>query len=427
MSRISLFRQCRLILAALAAACMMTAYPDLARSLEVPLVPQTKLRITVLQWMPLKGAYENWTAVGGEFTVSSDETIFLPVIGAVPVANLTGPSLSERIARELQKKLGLVERPNATVEVIDYPPVFIVGDVQAPGAYPFRYGLSVLQAIALGGGEIKVSPDQARAEIQLVGELRGLENERLRTSARIARLQAERARAADVKFSAMPLDPAGKALVEEALSQEAAIMTARAREQDRQKKSLTELRQLLETEIEVLEQKISAAENDISVGTRELEAVTMLVEKGIAVASRRSELERALAGYRGERLDQLTAVMRARQSIAETTRNLDGLDDRRQTEIALELQQAQSSLEQLLLKREVSQNLLLDLLSSTVRGAGAVASYSIIRRAKGQSVETVATESTALQPGDVVKVDFLPPSQSQALVEPRQSSAEAVQ
>ena len=406
---------------------MMTAYPDLARSLEVPLVPQTKLRITVLQWMPLKGAYENWTAVGGEFTVSSDETIFLPVIGAVPVANLTGPSLSERIARELQKKLGLVERPNATVEVIDYPPVFIVGDVQAPGAYPFRYGLSVLQAIALGGGEIKVSPDQARAEIQLVGELRGLENERLRTSARIARLQAERARAADVKFSAMPLDPAGKALVEEALSQEAAIMTARAREQDRQKKSLTELRQLLETEIEVLEQKISAAENDISVGTRELEAVTMLVEKGIAVASRRSELERALAGYRGERLDQLTAVMRARQSIAETTRNLDGLDDRRQTEIALELQQAQSSLEQLLLKREVSQNLLLDLLSSTVRGAGAVASYSIIRRAKGQSVETVATESTALQPGDVVKVDFLPPSQSQALVEPRQSSAEAVQ
>ena len=48
---------------------------------------------------------------------------------------------------------------------------------------------------------------------------------------------------------------------------------------------------------------------------KEFAVVSALVEKGLAVASRKTDLEHAMAGFRTERLDQVTAVMRARQGI----------------------------------------------------------------------------------------------------------------
>src|SRR5690606_8169820 len=95
------------------------------------------------------------------------------------------------------------------------------------------------------------------------------------------------------------------------------------------------------------------------------------VEKGIAVTSRQTDLERALAGFRTDRLDQVTAVMRARQAITEATRNLDGLRDKQRTEIAGELQQERANLEQLTLKRETAQKVLLEILASSPRSAEA--------------------------------------------------------
>ncbi|MGO7565797.1 exopolysaccharide biosynthesis protein, partial [Rhizobium johnstonii] len=63
-------------------------------------------------------------------------------------------------------------------------------------------------------------------------------------------------------------------------------------------------------------------------------------------------------------LDLVTAIMRARQAISETTRNLEGLYDTRRSEVASQLQSEQASLYQLKLKREMTQKLLLDDLAS---------------------------------------------------------------
>jgi protein involved in polysaccharide export with SLBB domain len=40
----------------------------------------------------------------------------------------------------------------AAVEVAQYRPFAIMGDVQKPGQYPYRPGLTVLEAISLAGG-----------------------------------------------------------------------------------------------------------------------------------------------------------------------------------------------------------------------------------------------------------------------------------
>jgi len=384
---------------------LVLAFGGPVRSSDVPLAPQTKLRVTVVQWMPMKGAYEQWTALGGEFTVSEDSTLVLPVIGSIDVGRMDGGALGAEISRRLQVSIGTVDKPDTTVEILQYPPVYVVGDVKNPGTYGFRAGLTVLQALALGGGEIRPGPEQSRDQIRLVGDLQGFENEVLRASAKIARLRAEMADARVIDFPSAPQDSAGKALAAEVYAQEEMIFLARRNELDRQMKSLTELRELLNAEIVVLEQKIVAADAGIAADEKELSGVMVLVDKGIAIASRRTDLERALAGQRSDRLDQVTAVMRARQNVAEATRNLDGLHDSRRTAVASELQREQGSLEQTVLKREVTQRLLLDLLSAPSAGLDEeTLTFTIVRKEAGETNEMTALESTPLLPGDVVRV-----------------------
>jgi len=38
------------------------------------------------------------------------------------------------------------------VEVLSFRPFFILGEVKAPGSYPYKSGLNVMNAVALAGG-----------------------------------------------------------------------------------------------------------------------------------------------------------------------------------------------------------------------------------------------------------------------------------
>jgi polysaccharide export outer membrane protein len=268
--------------------------------------------------------------------------------------------------------------------------------------------MTLMQALALGGGEIRSEADQSREQIRLVSDLQGIENSVLRSTARLARLRSEMAGQADIDFPHVAPGSANAPLAAEVFAQEKTIFTARANEVERQTRSLNELRELLNAEINVLEQKIVAADSGIATAEKALEGVKTLVEKGIAIASRQSDLELALANHRANRLDQVTAIMRARQSVAEATRNLDGLHDSRQTEIASDMQREQSALEQVLLKRDMTQKLLLDLLSASAKSISDESRLTlrILRQEDGRAVELPAVESTPLRPGDVVKATF---------------------
>src|SRR5690606_19183348 len=201
-------------------------------------------------------------------------------------------------------------------------------------------------------------------------------------------------------------------LAAQVYDKEKIIFKARANGLERQAKSLSELRDLLNAEIDVLNEKIKAADLGIASGEKELAGVKTLVEKGIAVASRQSDLERVLAGFRADRLDQVTAVMRARQNITEATRNLEGLHDQFQTEVAAELQREEAHLDQLRFKRDMAQKLLLETLASQARiglpGEERAVEFTITRRKAGVAREISADESTVLLPGDVLKVSFTP-------------------
>lgn len=398
-------RRLLMILAAVLVGCLCLSAP--ARSGGAPLAAQTKLRLTVIQWMPPKGVYERWDALGGEFVVTQSGAVVLPVIGAVPVGGMDSSQLAAEIAGRIQKKLMLVEKPDTTVEIIDYPPVYVIGDVAKPGEYRFREGMTVLQALALSGGQLRATEEKSQDNIKLVGELQEIETDIVRSTARIARLSAEMAGASEIRFPAVAPDDE---MAKQIFAQERIIFAARANEIKRQTASLAELRGLLDAEVNVLQEKIKAADISIKAAEDELAGVKTLVDKGLAVASRRSDLERALAGYRTDRLDQITATMRARQGITEATRNADGLLDRQQTEIASTLQSEQANLSKLRMQRDVSQRLLLKTLAASSPSAGtsekASLTFAITRNEKGMPAQSAASALTAVVPGDVISITF---------------------
>ena len=98
--------------------------------------------------------------------------------------------------------------------------------------------------------------------------------------------------------------------------------------------------------------------------------------------------------------------MRARQAITEATRNLDGLYDKKQTEVASELQQERSNFDQLKMKQSASQKVLLQMLASQSATIGDKPSvtFSITRLDNGEAIQLPATEVSQLRPGDVVHV-----------------------
>ena len=71
------------------------------------------------------------------------------LIGEVRAQGQTIPEFQRAIETELQK--GYLKDPRVSVEVLNYRPFYILGEVENPGEYPYTPGLTVMNAIASAG------------------------------------------------------------------------------------------------------------------------------------------------------------------------------------------------------------------------------------------------------------------------------------
>jgi polysaccharide export outer membrane protein len=90
-------------------------------------------------------------ALTGEFRVSADGGIALPLLGNVHAVGLTPAELGQEVADLLQGEK-LLNNPSVAVEVTTYRPIFVLGEVNKPGEYPFQPGMTVVTAVAVAGG-----------------------------------------------------------------------------------------------------------------------------------------------------------------------------------------------------------------------------------------------------------------------------------
>ena len=86
----------------------------------------------------------------GEYAVSDNGTIAFPLIGTIPAKGRTTDAVASAITSKLAD--GFVSNPKTSVEVINYRPFYILGEVSHPGVFPYAGGLTVEQAVATAGG-----------------------------------------------------------------------------------------------------------------------------------------------------------------------------------------------------------------------------------------------------------------------------------
>lgn len=368
-----------------------------------------KLKIRVAEWQPADGSIRDWDAVSGDYTVGPAGDLSLPFIGDLEAAGKTTGDVAEMIGKELQSKFALRNLPSASVEVSQFRPVFLAGDVDKPGEYPYSPNLTVLKAVSLAGGLRKSDAGQrfARDFIRARGDTQVSDSERGRLIARRARLLAEIANSPELPIPSEIKDlPNAKEL----MASEAALMKSRRQRYEAQLTALADLKTLLNSEVQSLSQKSTTQQRQMQLFNDDRDRMTKLSEQGLATSSRRLSAEERASDLESNMLDTDTAALRAKQDITKANQDEINLRNDWDAQRAQELQDTEAQLEKLGLELSTSRELMSEALAQSAEALqfdptskDASVKYVIVRDTGDGPKQLTVDENATLRPGDVIK------------------------
>lgn len=103
--------------------------------------PGDQLRITVFRHEDLSG----------EFQLDGEGEFSLPLVGEIKAGGKVARNLEGDI-EDAFRDGGYLVNPQVSLEVLNFRPFYILGEVNQPGSYPYVSGMTVINAIALAGG-----------------------------------------------------------------------------------------------------------------------------------------------------------------------------------------------------------------------------------------------------------------------------------
>lgn len=90
------------------------------------------------------------TELSNTYRVNDSGAVSFPLVGPVQVRGQTTTVAASRLAGALAN--GYMRNPNVAVEVAEYRPFFIQGEVRTSGQFPYVYGMTARSAISTAGG-----------------------------------------------------------------------------------------------------------------------------------------------------------------------------------------------------------------------------------------------------------------------------------
>jgi polysaccharide biosynthesis/export protein VpsN len=100
-----------------------------------------RVRVTVFRHVDLSG----------EFQLDGRGYFAMPLVGEIQGGGMDSRQLENEIEARL-KDGGYLVNPQVGVEVLNYRPFYIIGEVNNPGSYQYVNGMTVINAVALAGG-----------------------------------------------------------------------------------------------------------------------------------------------------------------------------------------------------------------------------------------------------------------------------------
>ncbi|MCK5516816.1 MAG: polysaccharide export protein [Desulfobulbaceae bacterium] len=92
----------------------------------------------------------NQKDLSGEYTINGTGRFSMPLIGSLIAAGNTPLELEEQIKNKL--KPDFIRNPRVSIEVMNYRPFYIMGEVKEPNSYPYVDGMTYMTAVAIAGG-----------------------------------------------------------------------------------------------------------------------------------------------------------------------------------------------------------------------------------------------------------------------------------
>ncbi len=124
-----------------------------AQSFDYRLGPGDRIQVEVFGRSDLSGTY----------TIRNSGSLSLPIAGEISASNLTLNQLETEIGNQYSVLMKSESDPDQTItvniEIVEYRPFYIMGDVSRPGSYEYQNRLNVLRAIAIAGGYSSSGPD----------------------------------------------------------------------------------------------------------------------------------------------------------------------------------------------------------------------------------------------------------------------------
>jgi protein involved in polysaccharide export with SLBB domain len=392
-----------------------------------------RVRIQVFEWRPSMDEVYTWTALNQIYTIDPAGNISLPLVGSISAVGYTTSELELMISRQLAKRLKLATLPDTSIEVTEFRPIYVTGAVEKSGEYSYTSGMSVLQGVSLAGGLFKnASASGLRLEREWVttaGSYQSLVRERERLIARKSRLEAELASADRIAFPAelqSVSEPEAIEFAASVMSNEQHVFELRKKANDTQLVALDQLQGTLEAEVASLDKRVGSQQTQIDLLNSELKGIKSLTDKGLATQPRLLGLKRNVAELEGQKLMVESDKTRAMQEVSRNKLAKIEYQNKRENDLTVELQTTEARLQQIKQEVAVDQRLLAETKSQAVASplrltaamngeelgnATPKIHYTISRQVGGGTIEIEATENTALQPGDTVKVEVtMPPA-----------------
>jgi polysaccharide export outer membrane protein len=351
--------------------------------------------------------------------VDLDGEIALPLIGNIYVVGMSLAELRAKLKQLLPAKIIRQRTPDGRqelvgidpdeiiVDIVEYRPIYVNGDVAKPGEQAFRAGLTVRQAISLAGGYDIMhfrmnNPFLESADLR--AEYNSLWTDFSKEQAHVWRLETE-----------LGHEPNG-ASKDDAKSPIPAYVVAQIAEAEAEKLKLNEAdnkkeKAYLQRELDESALQLASLLEDQQRERREIEAdlteikkVRDLSAKGLVTTSRYAEERRSMLLSEIRVLQTNAQVAQVKREREELGRKLERVDDQRRMALLHDLEDAHVKLSQIRTRLEaVGEKLLYTgaVKSQLVRGTGSKPQIAIFRNGP---TRIVADGDTILLPGDVIDV-----------------------
>lgn len=353
--------------------------------------------------------------------VQLDGTISLPLVGTIPAEGLPFSEIRNRIQLALASRVARVRTPDGrelsrmldrdeiSVAVVEYKPIFVMGEVSRPGEQVFRPRMTVRQAVASAGGSLSQA---ARAAGNAFDGL-SLQSDFMTASisiaseqARIWRIQKELGTKQEFDWQNVPPAVSQDGTVTAILEIDKSFSAGRESDQSCNREFLQRSIKQMDEQIDILTEQQKKEELGLQEDTQELQRTTELYNKGTVPITRVTDARRAVLLSSTRRLQTAAQLMQVRRNRAEFSRDVEKADDQRRIELLTELREATVKL--------AGERARLEKIQEKIVVAGAAiptgqdrpsAIELIVHRRTGSTLEELnATFDMELQPGDVIEV-----------------------